>query len=120
MATQNKKFTKILLAGLFVGGAVAFGYACGGDDTAPTDTVVPHPDAGNTGTGGDNTTGSGGGGASGVGGDNAGGGGANAGGGGATGTGGGDAGIIPCQASGSFDNVKAKTVFPADGGVPAL
>jgi hypothetical protein len=41
MATQNRKFTTVLLAGLFIGGAVALGYACGGDDTSGPAVMTP-------------------------------------------------------------------------------
>jgi hypothetical protein len=117
MRTQNKKFTTILLAGFIAGGALALGYACGGDDTTGQGTP-PQVDSGTTGAGGSaGATGAGGSSGGGVGGAGGGTGGAAG-----NGTGGsaGSAGTGMCPASGSFDNVKAKTLFPADGGVPAL
>jgi hypothetical protein len=112
MVTKNRKFNTILLAGLFFGGAVALGYACGGDDT--TGPAVPTTTGGSAGMLG---TGSGGGGAA-----NTGGGGAsNTGGGGAASTegGAGTAGsAMPCTAAGSYDNKPLN--LPADGGLPAL
>jgi hypothetical protein len=118
MGTQNPKFTVILLAGLFAGGALALGYACGGDDTTGPATTggggIPTPDSGPTGTGGAAGAGTGGSAGAGTGGT------AGAGTGGTAGGGTGGAAGMNCQVSGSFDNVKAKTLFPADGGVPAL
>lgn len=110
MATKNRKFNTILLAGLFFGGALALGYACGGDDTTgPPIPGMTGGAAGSTGVGGGGDQNAGGGGAS------------NTGGGGTASTEGGAGtagGAMPCTAAGSYDNKPLN--LPADGGLPAL
>jgi hypothetical protein len=112
MRTQNRKFTTILVAGIIAGGAIALGYACGGDDTTGPGVNPPPVDAG---TGGSANPGAGG---SGTGGTAGGGTGGTAGGGTGGTAGGGTGGS--CQASGSFDNSQIKSLLLADGGLPTF
>jgi len=110
MATKNTKFKTILLAGLFFSGALALGYACGGDDT--TGPAIPGS-GGSAGSGG--STGVGGGGDQNIGGGGA----TNTGGGGtASPEGGAGTAAVQCTAAGSYDNKPLN--LPADGGLPAL